>query len=198
MIPAVSGRYQASTSTVSRCPRARWSARWSITGRHTYISATSSPNSARRSSGGNLNRVQWSPSKSVLSVKAPAATGIETEHVEQLDHHVVPAVGLGPVPVGAVQRMGLVRGRIQIEDLQSHRRAHGRRSRRVRAHGTVGLRATAGPGPPPAIAPGRARAVCSSASAVRSTPTAKQAEWATSPSADCDPEGRARSGPGAG
>ncbi len=71
----MSGRNHESTSTVHSRPRPSCSSTWSTTGRQTLSSDTFSPNSVRRSSGGNLKNAHWSPSKSALRVKAAAATG---------------------------------------------------------------------------------------------------------------------------
>jgi hypothetical protein len=40
-------------------------------------------------------------------VNAAGGDGVETEDVERLDHHVLPAVGLAPVALRAVERMRL-------------------------------------------------------------------------------------------
>src|SRR5579862_7122839 len=94
--------------------------------------------------------------------------GLVAERVEDLDHHVEPAVRLGPVTVGGVQLVRVVRGGVEVEDSVHH----GHSTPRTEVGQVFGSN------------PCRRN----KARVVRSTPTAKHAEWATVPAAHSMPK----------
>ena len=99
--------------------------------------------------------------------------GIETQGVEQLDPEIDVAIGLGPRPLGGVERMRSVAGRIDRHHPQPGPRAHGQSRSRAAAGQSAGC----------------IPCVRNRAKVMRSRPKPKQHECATSPSAVTIPKG---------